>query len=181
MSNNSYDFRMIVEKVNASSLKGMFTIDSPFKLNAPRQSSLYLANLRQVCELMKYDSFHKELMEFVDHESISSLVDKDAVENIHTELEIKHFQRVYRETIESEAEDEAEAVEHLELELESEADGEAPQNQIEDVSLDRVSCLLETTPLKTPVLKKSVMSLATAYSDMSPQFSPESLIDSSPL
>jgi hypothetical protein len=65
MSNNSYDFRMIVDKVNSSSLRGMFTIDSPFKLNAPRQSSLYLANLRKVCEELKYDLFHKKLMEFV--------------------------------------------------------------------------------------------------------------------
>jgi hypothetical protein len=96
MSNNSYDFRMIVDKVNSSSLKGMFTIDTPFKLNAPRQSSLYLANLRQVCEQMKYDSFHKELMEFVEHESISSFIDQSNIENIHTELEIKQFQKAYR-------------------------------------------------------------------------------------
>jgi hypothetical protein len=71
MSNNSYDFRLIVEKVNSSSLKCMFTIDAPFKLNAPRQSSVYLANLRLVCEQMRYESFHKELMEFVDQESIT--------------------------------------------------------------------------------------------------------------
>ena len=141
MSNNSYDFRMIVDKVNCSSLKSLFTIDSPFKLNAPRQSSVYLANLRQVCEHMKYDSFHTELMEFVEHESISLLVDQDAVGNIHTELEIKHFEKVFKETIEVEEQ----AAELIELVSE---EAEVPQNFIEESSHENVSCQEEISPLK---------------------------------
>ena len=36
MSNNDYDFRPIVEKVNASSLKWIFGLEQGFKLNVPR-------------------------------------------------------------------------------------------------------------------------------------------------
>lgn len=75
---------------------------------------------------MKYDSFHNELMEFVEHESISQLVDQDAVGNIHTELEIKHFERVYQETMEVEVEDQAAEL----IELVSAEEAQVPQNFI---------------------------------------------------
>lgn len=176
MSNNSYDFRMILEKVNSSALKGMFCIDAAFKLNAPRQSSVYLANLRQVCEQMKYDLFHKDLLEFIVQESLSSLIDQDSVGSIHTDLEIKHFQWVYQETIEREDD----CVELIEL-PEQEADAEPTQNFTLELSVETVSCQAEELSLKTPIMKrKSMVSIETRCSDMSQQFSPDSLmIDSS--
>ena len=48
---------------------------------------------------MKYDAFHKELLEFIEQEQISSLIDQDEAERIHTDLEIDMFTQVFQETI----------------------------------------------------------------------------------
>ena len=102
MSNNFFDFSAIIEKVNLQSLQQIFAVEQPFKLNAPRQSSIFLASLRQVCEKMRYQAFHKELLEFIEHEHIATFVDLDEVDKIHTELEIQHFSQVYQDMIEVE-------------------------------------------------------------------------------
>lgn len=48
---------------------------------------------------MKYDAFHKELLEFIEQEQLSSLIDQDEVERIHTDLEIDMFKQVFHETV----------------------------------------------------------------------------------
>jgi hypothetical protein len=66
MSNNFFDFSAIMQKVNLPALKYLFAIDHPLGKQLPRQSSVYFAALRQVCDQMKYQSFHKELLEFLE-------------------------------------------------------------------------------------------------------------------
>lgn len=176
MSNNAYDFSMISDKVNQSTLKGMFCLDSAFKLNAPRQSSLYLANLRQVCELMKYDSFHTELMEFVEQEQISRLIDLDQVEKIHTDLEIKLFERLYQESIEelSVVSLEEEVAPENPQDSQEEVTPENPQDSQEEESHDMGFC--EEEMPDTSARRKSWSSFATADSDSTAQNSPDNLI-----
>lgn len=94
MSNNSYDFKSIKDKVDLAALKDMFC--EGFKTNAPRQSSVFMAHLRQVCEQLKYHEFHTELMEFIQQEQLENLMDLDQVDKIHTDLQIKMFEEMYR-------------------------------------------------------------------------------------
>lgn len=73
MSNNFYDFKTILDQVNKLALETLFLMEkrSTFRLNPRRQSSLYLACLRQVCEQMQYQAFLSELMEFMQSEKIN--------------------------------------------------------------------------------------------------------------
>ena len=45
-----HDYNQVAERVNVSAMRNMFSIKSGYQLNAPKQSSLFLAHLRQICE-----------------------------------------------------------------------------------------------------------------------------------
>jgi hypothetical protein len=102
----------------------------------------------------------------------SSEADVEALQNSLESMEL--------ESSEEDVEALQNSLESIELGS-SEEDAEAPQNFLELVNLEILGCPQETSPLKTPDMYKRMMSFATACSDMSPQFSPENILGSSPL
>jgi hypothetical protein len=107
------------------------------------------------------------------------MVDTDAVGNIHTELEIKNFQTVYRETFETEEVMPIELASQATVEAPVEAPVEATEDLMAEVRLDLVSDENEKFHL-TPAKRYSMMSVRTnCCSAMSPQLSNDSMINSS--
>lgn len=67
-SNPDYDFRIMNERACKASLE--FIFKEPYQLNSFKQSSIFMVNLKLVCQQLNYNDFYDQLKDFAESQLI---------------------------------------------------------------------------------------------------------------